>query len=87
MIQSHKIKSRMYELQITQDAIAKQMGLNITTLGLKINGKRRIYIDEVAKLCKILHITTSAELKEYFGLDFLIIKKCENETRKDLESA
>ena len=71
----------MYELQITQESLAEYMGIDYSTLNLKLNNKRRIYADEVAKLCRILKITTSAELREYFGLDFLIDKSCENELK------
>ena len=78
LINAHKIKTRMFELQLTQEEIAKSMSLDYSTLNAKINNKRRIYADEVAKLCKILKISTSAELREYFGLDFLIDKKCKN---------
>lgn len=78
MINAHKLKTRMFELQLTQEEIAKSMSLDYSTLNAKINNKRRIYADEVAKLCKILEITTSKELKDYFGLDFLIENKCKN---------
>jgi transcriptional regulator with XRE-family HTH domain len=87
LINAHKIKTRIYELQLTQDEIAKEMSLDYSTVNAKLSGKRRIYIDEVAKLCKILHITTSAELKEYFGLDFLIDKKCKNAPEEKLKGA
>lgn len=87
MLNSHKIKTRIFELQLTQEEIANKMGLNITTLHLKINNKRRIYADEVAKLCEILQITTSRELRDYFGLDFLIIDSCVDETESKLGGA
>ena len=87
MINAHKIKTRIFELQLSQEEIAKTMSLDYSTLNAKINNKRRIYIDEVATLCKILHISTSTELKEYFGLDFLLDTKCKNAPNEKLGGA
>ena len=70
----------MFELKLTQEDVAKSMGLDPTTFNFKLNNNRRFYIDEVAKLCEILEIKTQVELREYFGLDFLSISNiCENE--------
>lgn len=63
----------MYELKLTQEEVAKDMGLDYSTLNLKLNNKRRFYFDEIAKLCEILQIKTRADLHECFGLDFLTI--------------
>lgn len=82
LLNSHKIKTRIFELGLTQEKVADDMSLDYSTFNLKVNNKRRIYADEVAKLCKILHISTSAELKEYFGFDFLLIKSCEKATSR-----
>ena len=70
-VNTTKIKSLIVGLGLTQEKVAELMGLNYTTFNLKINNERRIYVDEVAKLCEILDIKTSATLKECFGLDFL----------------
>lgn len=80
MVDSHKIKTRMFELKLTQEDVAKNIGVDPATFNLKLNNNRRFYIDEVAKLCEILQINTNVELQEYFGLDFLSISNiCENE--------
>lgn len=78
MVNTHKIKTRMFELQVTRDEIAKKMSLDPATLSAKINNKRRIYIDEVKMLCDILELNTSQDLTEYFGMDFILDNKCEN---------
>ena len=88
MVNTNKIKARMVELGLTQGIAAKQMGIDYSTLNQKINNKKRFFADEVGKLCKILKITTHAELKEYFGLDFLIVSSsCENDTKEMLGGA
>ena len=81
MINTNKIKGRMVELGLTQDMVAKDMSIDSTTFNLKLNNKRRFYLEEIAKLSKILDIATQEDLKEYFGLDFLIVNpSCENDT-------
>ena len=65
------MKARIVELGFTQDDVAENIGMDVSTFNQKINNKRRIYIDEVAKLCDYLKINTTTELQEYFGLDFL----------------
>ena len=65
LVNSHKIKTRIFELQLSQEEIAKRMSLDQTTLNAKINNKRRIYIDEVKMLCDILDVSA----------DFLLGKK------------
>ena len=71
MVNSRKVKARIVELGFTQDDVAENIGMDVSTFNQKINNKRRIYIDEVAKLCDYLKINTTTELQEYFGLDFL----------------
>lgn len=79
-VNTNKIKSLIVEKGLKQSSIAKEIGLNEATLNLKINNKRRIYMDEVISLCIVLGITTPASLKECFGLDFLILSNsCETQ--------
>ena len=73
MVRTNKVKARIVELGIGYSKVAKYLGINSATLSLKLSNKRRIYLDEVVKLCKILKITSAEELKEYFNLDFLIL--------------
>lgn len=72
-VNTRKLKSRILELGLTQAIVADYMGLDSSTLNLKLNNQRRIYMDEVANLCFILDIKTPSDLKEYFGLEFLIL--------------
>ena len=81
LVNTKKVNARILELSLTQEIVAKELGITYTTLNLKINNKRRLYIDEMIKLCDVLNITTTSELKEYFGLDFLIVfNSCEKAT-------
>lgn len=88
MVNSRKVNARIFELGLNQEVIAEQMGINKVTLNQKINNIRRFYADEVAILFKILKLSTRVELKEYFGLDYLIVAdSCENETKEELGGA
>lgn len=88
MINSRKIKARMLELGLTQNDVANHLSIDKVTLNLKLNNKRRFYVDEVGKLCKALNITTSEELNDFFGIDFLTIStSCENDTKEMLGGA
>lgn len=73
MVNTRKVKARMVELGLTQGDVAKILSIDYATLNLKLNNKRRFYVDELNTLSQVLHISTSKELKEFFGLDFLIV--------------
>lgn len=81
MVNSRKVNARILELGLTQESVAKSMGIDRSTLNNKINNKVRFFADEVGMLCNILNITTRTELKSFFGIDFLTISEsCENDT-------
>ena len=51
-----KIKSAMLEAGYSQRSLAKEMNMSLNALNAKINGKRRIYVDEAYLLCMLLGI-------------------------------
>lgn len=88
MVNTNKLKARILEMGLTQELIAKDIKMDYSTFNLKINNKRRIYVDEIAKLCRVLNITTPAELQDFFGLDFLTVSTtCENDTNETVGGA
>lgn len=68
MINTRAVKARMVLMGLTQPEVAKSMGINVATFNAKLNGTRRIYLDEYTKLCQILNVTTPEESKELFGV-------------------
>lgn len=70
-INSLKIKARILELGLNQEYIAKKMGLNFSTLNLKLNNKRPISLSEVASLAILLDLKDVNDFIEYFGLGLL----------------
>ena len=83
MVNSLKVKARIMELGLNQDDVAKELGIDYSTFNLKINNNRRFYVDEVAKLCEILDIKTSNQLRDYFGFDFLILADSRQNATED----
>ena len=51
-----KIKSAMLEAGYSQRSLAKEMNMSLNALNAKINGKRRVYVDEEYSLCILLDI-------------------------------
>ena len=68
MINTRAVKARMVLLGLTQTEVAKQLGINVATFNSKLNGTRRIYLDEYIKLCEILKLYTAEERKELLGV-------------------
>ena len=73
MLNTVKIKSRMVLLGLTQADVAEAMSINVVTFNAKLNGTRRIYLDEYLKLCKILQLNTAEERDELLDQDVAFI--------------
>ena len=52
----NKIKAAIVEAGYNQRSLAREMNMSKNTLNAKINGKSRLFIDEVMLLCHILNI-------------------------------
>lgn len=51
-----KLLGKRKEVGLTQEQIAKEMGINPATYNLKEQGKREFTASELVKLCKILNV-------------------------------
>lgn len=49
----------------TQKSFAKAMGMNVSTLNLKLNGRVDWTLGEIEKACGLLHVPVE-EVKDYF---------------------
>lgn len=65
MIKTNKVKSRMIELEITNEQIAKKLNLSLSGWYQKLNGTRAITISEMFILQELLKIADE-NLKEFF---------------------
>lgn len=60
-----KLLGRIKELKHTQASIAEIIGINKSTLSVKLHGKYPFTVKEIDALCKLLDIS-SDEIGEYF---------------------
>lgn len=51
-----KLRGRMAEAGITQNALAQSLGMSRSTLSLKMNGKREFTLTELQIIVKVLNI-------------------------------
>lgn len=60
-----KLLGRLKEKNITQDVLAKKIGLQPPTLSQKLNNKAKFKQAEISKICDVLEILPS-EIGAYF---------------------
>ena len=60
-----KLLGRVREFGLTQKDVAAQIGVNATTLSLKLNNKARFTASEIDAICKLLDIAKE-EIGAYF---------------------
>lgn len=60
-----KLLGRMREYGFTQETLAKEIGINESTLNSKLNGRAYFSTKEIDKICKILNISND-EIGAYF---------------------
>lgn len=51
-----KLKGKMAEIGITQNALAKSLGMSRSSLSLKMNGKREFTLAELRIIVEVLNI-------------------------------
>lgn len=66
MVNTKKLKGRIIEAGYTQASLAPLVGMSVNSLNAKINGKAKLYCDEVDALCAVLGIHDTAEKVEIF---------------------
>lgn len=59
MVNTLKLKARIIGEGYSQRSLAKAIGINKNTLNSKVNGNVQFNIDEVDKICEVLHINTA----------------------------
>ena len=59
------LKSKRILLNLTQEEIAKEVGINIKSYNLKENGKREFTLDEAKKISNLLELNLN-EVNDIF---------------------
>ena len=60
-----KLLGKLREKHLTQEQLAKAIGMNKSTLNLKLNGRYPFTTKEIDGICKVLDIPNQ-EIGEYF---------------------
>lgn len=60
-----KLKGRMKECETTQAQLAEMIGINKSSLNVKLNGRYAFTNEEILSICKELHISNN-EISKYF---------------------
>ena len=51
-----KLLGRIKEKGFTLEALAKKIGLNVSTLSKKLNNKSEFHQDEIKKICRVIEM-------------------------------
>lgn len=73
MVHTQKLKGRIMAAGYTQASLAPLVDMSKNALNAKINGKSRLYCDEVDALCTVLGIVDTAEKCEFLKPNIPII--------------
>ncbi len=82
---SGKIKALREELGFSQEALAKELGINRVSVSQIENGERKISAEEIAKLSGIFNITTDVLLNLDKDIEVVLEKSIEKEPEKKTE--
>ena len=61
------LKAKMAEQSVTQTTIAKALGCTQAAVSQKLNGDRRISIEEAAAIAKLLGLTDNEVIRIFFN--------------------
>lgn len=60
-INRQELKAAIVRAGYTQATLSRKLNISLNSLSSKINGKSRLYLDEVIAICKFLNITEDRE--------------------------
>ena len=66
MTNTAKLKAKIVELGMVQDAVAMQLGMTATTFNYKLNNKTEFKASEIQKLIKLLKLTAQEVMEIFF---------------------
>lgn len=68
MTNSNKLKALLVERNITQEELAKQMGLSSQSINAKINNKREFLASEITKIIELFKLNPDQVVQIFFCL-------------------
>lgn len=67
MTNSNKLKALLVERNITQEELAKQMGLSSQSINAKINNKREFLASEITKIIELFKLNPDQVVQIFFA--------------------
>lgn len=67
MFNQKLLKAKIIAQGLTRAEIAKKMGISLTTLNYKLNGRQEFKLSEMKKICTILNLSKSEREKIFFA--------------------
>jgi transcriptional regulator with XRE-family HTH domain len=67
MFNQKLLKAKIIAQGFTRAEIAKKMGISLTTLNYKLNGRQEFKLSEMKKICTILNLNKSEREKIFFA--------------------
>lgn len=67
MFNQKLLKAKIIAQGFTRAEIAKKMGISLTTLNYKLNGRQEFKLSEMKKICTILNLSKSEREKIFFA--------------------
>ena len=66
MINTNKLRAKIFEAGYTYRTLAPTVGMGVTSLGKKINGQSAFTVPEVMRMCEALHINSNEDKVNIF---------------------
>ncbi len=77
-----KLLGRIKEKGFTLEALAKKIGLNVSTLSKKLNNKSEFHQDEIKKICRVIDIEMCDIGTYFFCQETLVLQSDVGNIRK-----
>lgn len=77
-----KLLGRIKEKGFTLEALAKKIGLNVSTLSKKLNNKSEFHQDEIKKICRVIDIEMCDIGTYFFCRETLVLQSNVGNIRK-----
>ena len=77
-----KLLGRIKEKGFTLEALAKKIGLNVSTLSKKLNNKSEFHQDEIKKICRVIDIEMCDIGTYFFCQEALVLQSDVGNIRK-----
>ena len=66
MFNQKLLKAKIIAQGLTRAEMAKKIGISLTTLNYKLNGRQELKLSEVKKICTILNLNKTEREKIFF---------------------